>query len=50
MLAEGPTRVPAALHRKLKAEARKKGLGERRAAAYVYGTLRRVEKKKAKRR
>lgn len=32
--------MPAKLERKLKQEAKKKGLGKKRAGAYVYGTLR----------
>lgn len=31
--------MPKALENKLKAEARKKGLGKERAGAYVYGTM-----------
>jgi len=34
--------MPKALERKLKAQARKKGLSKKRAAAYVYGTLRKT--------
>jgi hypothetical protein len=34
--------MPKALERKLKIEARKKGLKGERADAYVYGTLRRT--------
>jgi hypothetical protein len=34
--------VPKALERKLKREAKQKGLGEKRANAYVYGTLRKT--------
>jgi hypothetical protein len=34
--------MPKALERKLKAEARRKHLPKRRAAAYVYGTLRKA--------
>jgi len=34
--------MPAALEKKLKAEARKKGLKGERADAYVYGTLRKT--------
>lgn len=34
--------MPKKLERKLQAEARRKGLGKKRAGAYVYGTLRRL--------
>lgn len=34
--------MPKKLERKLKAEARRKGLGKKRTGAYVYGTLRRL--------
>ena len=34
--------MPVKLERKLKREARKKGLGKKRAGAYVYGTLRKT--------
>lgn len=34
--------MPLALERKLKAEARRKGLTGRHAAAYVYGTMRKT--------
>ena len=34
--------MPKALERKLKAEAKKKHLGKKRANAYVYGTLRKT--------
>ena len=34
--------MPKKLERKLKAEAKRKGLGKRRTGAYVYGTLRRL--------
>lgn len=34
--------MPKALERKLKAEAKKKGLGKKRTGAYVYGTLRKT--------
>jgi len=34
--------MPKALERKLMAQARKKGFGKKRAAAYVYGTLRKT--------
>lgn len=32
--------MPKALERKLKRQAKKKGFGKKRTAAYVYGTLR----------
>jgi len=34
--------MPKALERKLKSQAKKKGLGKKRMGAYVYGTLRKV--------
>ena len=34
--------MPEALERKLKAQAKKKGLGKKRMGAYVYGTLRKT--------
>ena len=34
--------MPKKMERKLKAEARRKGLRGKRAAAYVYGTLRKT--------
>lgn len=34
--------MPVALENKLKQEAATKGLGQKRAAAYVYGTLRKT--------
>lgn len=34
--------MPKALERKLKLEAKKKGLGKKRMGAYVYGTLRKT--------
>lgn len=34
--------MPKAMERKLKAEAKKKGLTGERASAYVYGTLRKM--------
>lgn len=37
--------MPKKVERKLKAEARKKGLSKKRAAAYVYGTLRKIKGK-----
>jgi hypothetical protein len=45
--------MPVKLERKLKREAKKKGFGKKRAAAYTYGTLRKTgwkpKTKKAKR-
>jgi hypothetical protein len=38
--------MPAKLERKLKREAKKKGLGKKRAGAYVYGTLARQKASK----
>lgn len=40
--------MPEALERKLKAEAKKKGLGKKRSDAYVYGTMRKTGWKPAK--
>lgn len=34
--------MPKKLERKLKAQAKKKGFGKKRAARYVYGTLRKT--------
>ena len=34
--------MPKALERKLKKQAKKKGLGKKRAAAYTYGTMRKT--------
>jgi len=34
--------MPKAMERKLKAQAKKKGFSKKRAAAYVYGTLRKT--------
>ncbi len=34
--------MPKALERRLKRQAKKKRLGKRRAAAYVYGTMRKT--------
>jgi len=36
--------MPKALHDKLKAEAKKKGLKGERAKRYIYGTLQRLRK------
>ena len=41
--------MPKALEKKLKAEAKKKGYGEKRTGAYVYGTLRKTGWKPKKR-
>lgn len=41
--------MPKAMERKLKAEAKSKGLKGERANAYVYGTLRKTGWKPAKR-
>jgi len=41
--------MPEAMERKLRQEARKKGLTGKRADAYVYGTMQRVTKWKPKR-
>ena len=38
--------MPKALERKLEVEAKKKGLGKERKNRYVYGTLKKVGKKK----
>jgi hypothetical protein len=40
--------MPKALERKLKAEAKKKGLGKKRTGAYVYGTMAKAKKKRKK--
>lgn len=40
--------MPKKVERKLKAEANKKGLTGERKNAYVYGTLRKIEKGKKK--
>lgn len=37
--------MPKALEQKLKKEAKKLGLGKARANAYVYGTMRKIQKK-----
>lgn len=42
--------MPKKLHRKLKAQARKKGYSGERADRYVYGTLNKVEGRKKKKR
>jgi len=41
--------MPVKLERKLKRQAAKKGFGKKRAAAYVYGTLRKTGWKPRKR-
>ncbi len=38
--------MPKALHRKLNKQARKKGLKGKRKNAYIYGTMKKIEKKK----
>ena len=38
--------MPKKLEAKLKREARKKGFGKKRAAAYVYGTLAKLKAKR----
>jgi hypothetical protein len=38
--------MPKALEAKLKKQAKKLGLGEKRTGAYVYGTLGKIEKKR----
>jgi hypothetical protein len=38
--------MPKKLHAKLKRDARKRGLSGDRAKGYVYGTMRRIEKKR----
>lgn len=38
--------MPEALERKLKAQAKKKGFGKKRADRYVYGTLSKIKKGK----
>lgn len=40
--------MPKALHRKLTKQAKKKGLTGKRKGAYIYGTMKKVEKKKKK--
>lgn len=40
--------MPEEMHRKLAAEALKKGFGKKRAASYVYGTLAKMKKKMGK--
>ena len=34
--------MPKAIEQKLKRQAKKKGFGKKRAAAYIYGTLRKL--------
>lgn len=36
--------MPKAIENKLKKEAKKKGLSKKRTGAYVFGTLRKIEK------
>ena len=38
--------MPKALHKKLNREAKKKGFTGKRKAAYVYGTMAKIEKRK----
>jgi hypothetical protein len=38
--------MPKKLEKKLKQEAKKKGLGKERTGAYVYGTLAKIKKNK----
>lgn len=40
--------MPKKVERKLKAEARRKHLGRKRTAAYVYGTLAKIKKRRRK--
>lgn len=40
--------MPKKLEKKLKKEAKKKGLSKKRAAAYIYGTLRKTGWKPSK--
>lgn len=40
--------MPKALERKLKAEAKKKGMSKKRMGAYVYGTMRKTGWKPSK--
>lgn len=40
--------MPAKMERALKAAAKKKGLGKKRAGAYVYGTMRKTGWKPSK--
>jgi hypothetical protein len=42
--------MPKVLHRKLSRQAAKKGLTGKRKAAYVYGTMKKVEKRKKSKR
>jgi len=42
--------MPEALHRKLKAVAKKRGYSKERAGAYIYGTLHNVEEAMKKKR
>ena len=41
--------MPKRLHRKLNRQAKKKRLSGKRKDAYVYGTMKKIEKKKKKR-
>ena len=40
--------MPKKLHRKLERQAKKKGLKGKRKKAYVYGTMKKVEKRRKK--
>ncbi len=40
--------MPKALHDKLKRQAAKKGLKGKRRDAYIYGTMKKIEKRKKK--
>lgn len=42
--------MPKKIERKLKAQAKKKHLTGKRANAYVYGTMNKIEKRKKKKR
>jgi len=38
--------MPKALERKLKAQAKKKGLSKKQTGAYIYGTMAKIKKSK----
>lgn len=40
--------APIKIENKLKREAKKKGLGKKRAGAYIYGTIAKIKKAKKK--
>jgi len=42
--------MPRKFERKLKEEAKKKGLGKERTNAYVYGTMKKIEQRRAQKR